>query len=171
MSQASTNITEAYKCQDCNYQYFRKSDMERHINLNKYHITVKVYKCNFCGDEFKGKRNLKQHLDGMHSGVIYKCSSCGEEYKWMNYFKQHMEKHEGHDYEIGLPTMAYTPGTGKTEGLHISCTSENFIALEKLVSDKMKEFNRKIELGQKLKVFVNKNGYNENGLDNDMKEA
>ena len=35
----------------------------------------------------------------------------------------------------------------------------------------MEEFNRKIELGQKLKLIVNKQGYNVNGLSQDMKDA
>ena len=35
----------------------------------------------------------------------------------------------------------------------------------------MKEFNRKIELGRYVKLVVDTNGYNENGLDNDMMEA
>ena len=43
--------------------------------------------------------------------------------------------------------------------------------LEKRVSSEMEEFNRKIELGRKVKFMLDKNGYNTNGLDNDMIEA
>ena len=35
----------------------------------------------------------------------------------------------------------------------------------------MKEFNRKIEMGRNIKLLVDKHGYNENMLDNDMMEA
>ena len=78
---------------------------------------------------------------------VYKCDYCGDEYKWKCNLKRHMkEKHDGHDGEIGLPTKAYTPGTPKTEGQQKNCTSKNFIALEKILHAKMREFNRKIEI-------------------------
>ena len=59
-------------------------------------------------------------------------------------------------------------GTRKTEGQQISVTDED---LEKRLHAKMKEFNSKIEMGRKLKLLVDKNRYNVNGLDNDMIEA
>ena len=43
--------------------------------------------------------------------------------------------------------------------------------LEKRVSSEMEEFNRKIELGRKVKFILDKNGYNTNGLENELKEA
>ena len=71
--------------------------------------------------------------------------------------KKHMKKHErGNEDNVA------------TNEEQISCTDEE---LEKRVSAKMKEFNRKIELGQKLNKIMDKHGYNENMLDNDMKEA
>ena len=50
----------------------------------------------------------------------------------------------------------------------ISCTDEE---LEKRVFAQMEEFNRKIELGRKLNKIMDKHGFNENGLDNDMMVA
>ena len=35
----------------------------------------------------------------------------------------------------------------------------------------MNEFERKIELGRKLQIIVNKHNFNENGLEKDMKDA
>ena len=55
-----------------------------------------------------------------------------------------------------------------TNGENIKYTDEE---LEKRVFAQMEEFNRKIELGQKLNKIVNKHGFNENGLRNDMKDA
>merc|ERR1712081_156527 len=43
--------------------------------------------------------------------------------------------------------------------------------LEKRVSAEMEEFNRKIEIGRKVKFILDKNGYNTNGLENELKEA
>ena len=55
-----------------------------------------------------------------------------------------------------------------TNGEHIRYTDEE---LEKRVFAQMEEFNRKIELGLKLNKIMDKHGFNENGLDNDMMEA
>ena len=52
----STDITTAYKCQDCNYQSIQKYDMETHIN---WMHDVEVPKCNFCGYEYKWVNSLK----------------------------------------------------------------------------------------------------------------
>ena len=45
------------------------------------------------------------------------------------------------------------------------------MGLEKRLHAKMKEFNRRIEMGRIIKLLVDKYGYNGNGLDNDMMEA
>ena len=66
--------------------------------------------------------------------------------------------------------MDNNEGTGKTKGQQISFTDEQFIALQVRVFADLEEFNRKIELRQKLKLIVNKHGINENGLDKDMKD-
>ena len=58
-----------------------------------------------------------------------------------------------------------------TKGPQIRYTDEQFIALKKKVSAQMDEFDRKMELGRNLNKIMNESGYNENGLDNDMKEA
>ena len=43
--------------------------------------------------------------------------------------------------------------------------------LEKRVYDEMEEFNRKIEIVRKVKLILDTNGYNRNGLENELKEA
>merc|ERR1712025_414381 len=88
-----------------------------------------------------------------------KTKTCNVCYKSMrgDNLKKHMKKHErGNEDNVA------------TNEDQISCTDEE---LEKSVSAKMKEFNRKIELGRKLNKIMDKHGYNENGLDNDMMVA
>ena len=58
-----------------------------------------------------------------------------------------------------------------TNGEHIRYTDEKFIAVQKRVFANLKEFDRKMELGRYVKLVVDTNGLNENGLDYDMKEA
>ena len=85
--------------------------------------------------------------------------------------KSHTKKHDvGTDDNIVTKGLHYgkTENNVTTNQEQIRYTDEE---LEKRVSAKMKEFDRKIELGQKLNKIMNKHGYNENGLDNDMMEA
>ena len=56
-------------------------------------------------------------------------------------------------------------------GQKISCTSKNSIAVQKRVFADLEEFNRKIEIRQEVNKILNKRGFNENGVGNDMKEA
>ena len=55
--------------------------------------------------------------------------------------------------------------------MEIGCTSEKFMGLENKVFAQIEEFNRKIDIGQNLKLLVYNHGLNENGLENVMKEA
>ena len=53
--------------------------------------------------------------------------------------------------------------------ISITCGSDK--ELENRVIAQMEEFERKIELGRKLKIIVNRHNFNVNGLEKDMKEA
>ena len=81
--------------------------------------------------------------------------------------KKHDVKTEDNVVTKGVHDVKTEDNIGTNEE-QISCIDEE---LEKRVSAKMKEFNRKIELGQKLNKIMDKHGYNENGLDNDMMVA
>ena len=58
-----------------------------------------------------------------------------------------------------------------TNGENIRYAEEKIIAVEKRVFAEMGEFDRKMELGRYVKLVVDKHGYNENGLENNIKEA
>ena len=58
-----------------------------------------------------------------------------------------------------------------TETVQKSCTSENFMGLEKEMLADWKQFNRKIELGGEVNKIVNKHGMNETSLSINNKEA
>ena len=115
------------------------------------------------------------------------CNVCFKEMRG-DKLKKHMKKHErGNEYNFitkGLhdgktEDNIVTKGLhdGKTEdnivtnGSQIRYTEEQYIALKKKVTAQMEEFDRKMELGRNLNKIMNESGYNENGLDNDMKEA
>ena len=87
--------------------------------------------------------NAITHTCNLVGNLKKTCNVCYKTMRGDN-LKKHMKKHE----------------RGK------SCTDEE---LENEVININKEFNRKIELGRKLNKIVNKHGFNENGLDNNMK--
>ena len=53
----------------------------------------------------------------------------------------------------------------------VKCTSFNLEELEKNVIDELNEFERKIELGRKLKIIINKHGFDINTFSVDKKDA
>ena len=82
-----------------------------------------------------------------------------------------MKKHDGKT-EDNIVTKELHNGKTEdnilTKGPEMKYTAEE---LEKRVFAQMEEFNRKIELGRKLNKIMDKHGFNENGLDNDMMVA
>ena len=62
-----------------------------------------------------------------------------------NNLERHIKKHE---------RKPETEDNVATEMVQKSCTSENFMGLEKGVLDDWKEFDRKIELGQEVNKIV-----------------
>ena len=77
-----------------------------------------------------------------------------------------MKKHlKRHDRENGNYDKVVN------NGMKVSYMLEKFIALENKVLADLEEFNRKMEIGGKVKLLVDKHGFNENGLGNNMKEA
>ena len=76
---------------------------------------------------------------------------------------RHMKKHERQNEDNVATNVEETClGNGK---------SGNDEELEKRVIAQMNEFERKMELGRKVKVIVNKHNFNVNGLEKDMKDA
>ena len=78
--------------------------------------------------------------------------------------QRHMKRHERKNEN----NVVVTNGQGTTLGNGKSGNDEE---LEKRVIAQMNEFERKMELGRKVKVIVNKHNFNVNGLEKDMKDA
>ena len=112
--------------------------------------------------------------------------TCGICLKTMRggHLKRHMKKHENKPHSIDVVenvTQTHGCGLSYEDGVVIEtrrsgassgkCTSLNLEELEKNVESQVNEFNRKIELGKKLKIIMNKRGFNINVLESDMKEA
>ena len=131
--------------------------------------------------------NVITHTCNMGRHKAKTCNVCFKSMRGDN-LKKHMKKHQGenednivtkglHDVKtddnIVTKGLHYekTENNVTTNGENIRYAEEKFIAVEKRVSTKMEEFDRKIELGREVNKIMDMNGYNENMLDNDMKEA
>ena len=116
------------------------------------------------------KKHMKKHERGNDDNIIT---------KGVNDWKTEdiILTKELHDGKTGDNIVTKELADGKTEnnivtnGEHIRYTDEKFIAVKKRVFVELEEFDRKMELGRYVKLVVDTNGLNENGLDNDMKEA
>ena len=114
--------------------------------------------------------NAITHTCNMGRNQTKTCDVCFKSMRG-DILKRHMKKHDVKTEDNFLTKGLHDGKTEDNIGTNeeqISCTDEE---LEKRVSAKMKEFNRKIELGRKLNKIMDKHGYNENGLDNDMMVA
>ena len=92
----------------------------------------------------------------------------------MDQLHGNMKKYKGENEDNFITRELYdwkTEDNAATKEQKISCTSVTDEELEKRVFHINEEFNRKIGLGQKLKLIVDKHGYNVNRLSQDMKDA
>ena len=115
--------------------------------------------CNVCFKSMRGnnlKRHMKKHDVKTEDDVVNK--------------ELHDGKTEDNVVTKGLHD-GKTEDNVETNGQQIGYTSEKFIAVQKRVFPNLEEFNRKMELGRYVKIVVDKHGLNENGLDNDLKDA
>ena len=92
--------------------------------------------------------------------------------------KTHMNRHENKPQSIDMvETVIQTHGGGtvietRRSGASLGkCTSLNLEELDKNVESQVNEFERKIELGRKLKIIITHRDFKINALESDMKEA
>ena len=119
----------------------------------------KTKTCNVCFKSMRGDnlmRHMKKHDEKTEDNIVTKGLHDGKT-------EDNIVTKRLHDVK--------TENNVTTNGEHIRYTDEKFIAVQKRVTAQMEEFDRKMELGRYVKLVVDKNGYNVNGLDNDMKEA
>ena len=73
-----------------------------------------------------------------------------------DHLKRHMKRHENKPQSIDeVETVIQTHGSGANS---VKCTRLNLEELENNVDSQVNEFDRKIELGRKLKIIINKHG-------------
>ena len=131
-----------FRCLQCDYKTTKKYNFVRHIKTT--HGTQEL-PCEFCDKVFGRKDTLNAHIKKNHT--IFQCPECDYITRRKYNISRHMKVHEN-----------------KSE------RKEQNI-LDDIIFE-MQEYNRKIELGRKIKEIMDKNPqFNENGLSKDNKEA
>ena len=84
-----------HKCSICDYSYFSKSGLKRHIE--SVHEGKKPHKCSICDHSTLTKQNLNTHIKSVHERrKPYTCSICEYSASQKGTLKKHIESaHEG----------------------------------------------------------------------------
>jgi len=85
-----------YSCDECNFQYKKKSYLNRHIN--SVHLGVK-YSCDQCNSRVSSISMLNQHKRSVHEGYKYSCDNCSYTSNFPSALHKHVKSvHEGVTY-------------------------------------------------------------------------
>ncbi|KAJ8952572.1 hypothetical protein NQ318_006939 [Aromia moschata] len=92
----ATSDKKAYKCDLCDYQTYRKTDLTlRHILIHKKPEEVTMYKCTECCYQSKRRGDLNSHL-AIHADTltVYRCHSCHYKTIHKDRLEEHLGKHD-----------------------------------------------------------------------------
>ena len=104
-----------YACEDCDAEFYSRSNLERHMNskhkgiryscdqcdykttqsgrlthhTNVAHLKIKDYTCEDCDKKFTVQSSLERHVRGQHEGVRYSCDQCDYTVKTLDTLKSH----------------------------------------------------------------------------------
>ena len=80
----------AFHCPDCPAGFNDIWRLKRHIT--EVHLNIRPYVCKKCDESFKRNRNLRIHIDEMHSRhrPRYPCEKCGTVFQRAEYLRRHM---------------------------------------------------------------------------------
>jgi uncharacterized Zn-finger protein len=57
----------SFSCEHCEKTFYNQNHLSRHMSV---HTEEKIFKCKNCDNEYKCERDLKNHINGVHSGEI-----------------------------------------------------------------------------------------------------
>ena len=101
-------------------------------------------------------------MGGGNLQKTYLCETCGE--------MKNVDEADTHS-SVTCGQMKNVDQAGSSVTSSTKCTNLNFEELERNVEFEVDEFNRKIDLGIKLKMIIEKRGFNIHALPENMKEA
>lgn len=83
-------------CHICGQQFIVKKALDRHIESHGIGIIPLIYECDICGAKIKQKKDLRTHMQRLHSGHKATCAICGKQFARSNYLYAHIRIHENY---------------------------------------------------------------------------
>lgn len=83
-------------CHICGQQFIVKKALDRHIESHGIGIIPLIYECDICSAKIKQKKDLRTHMQRLHSGHKATCAICGKQFARSNYLYAHIRIHENY---------------------------------------------------------------------------
>lgn len=83
-------------CHICGQQFIVKKALDRHIESHGIGIIPLIYECDICNARIKQKKDLRTHMQRLHSGHKATCPICGKQFARSNYLYAHIRIHENY---------------------------------------------------------------------------
>ena len=193
----SVHTKQKFPCNLCFSVFNWKKNLNRHIKINHGELGPHPFPCLQCDHKTTDKSNLNKHIKNKHGKAEYKCDICNKTFNRKDNMMKHKKTHEKtkqdthEQYEEGEnPNKNHATGKPAQNNQEeiFQCRRKYNISRhmkvhenkserkeQKILDDiifEMQEYNRKIELGRKIKEIMDKNPqFNQNGLSKDNKEA
>ncbi|KAG4079967.1 hypothetical protein HA402_006279 [Bradysia odoriphaga] len=84
------------RCHICSQQFIVKKALDRHIESHGIGIIPLIYECDICNAKIKQKKDLRTHMQRLHSGHKATCGICGKQFARSNYLYAHIRIHENY---------------------------------------------------------------------------
>lgn len=68
------------RCNICGQQFIVKKALDRHIESHGIGIIPLIYECDICNAKIKQKKDLRTHMQRLHSGNKATCAICGKQF-------------------------------------------------------------------------------------------
>lgn len=86
---------EKYKCNECDLEFSTKHKFNDHNQQNHLKDEVPKFICSFCGKILLAERNLKFHIQAVHSDDRHECNVCQKTFTYKSAMYRHREREHG----------------------------------------------------------------------------
>ena len=116
---------KSFVCEKCNKQFFRKSNLNEHMQLHTGHFR---YHCHICRKGFTASTNYKTHMRS-HDGRKYHCEYCSKTCTNEISLRYHLSVHTG-QYRLNCTVCGQGFNEGKLYESHLESHSREWCVCE-----------------------------------------